>query len=189
MITHRFNGYKEWYKSSKGNAFFYGFINMLNDIIHRLDHNSKMIEIGSHMGESTMLFASTQLFSEVHALEPFDGDEEFNYLFDYEWDYIESEFRTNTRIHKDIITLHKGYSWELVDKFEDNSMDLIYIDGQHTKQDVTRDLKLYLPKLKKGGIIAGHDYHEVWPGVKDAVNKLVGGPEMVYEDTSWWAYN
>ena len=162
---------------------------MLNDIRHRLDHNSKMIEIGSHMGESTMLFASTQLFSEVHALEPFDGNEEFNYLFDYEWDYIESEFRINTRIHKDIITLHKDYSWKLVDKFEDNSMDLIYIDGEHTKEDVTRDLKLYLPKLKKGGIIAGHDYHEVWPGVKDAVNKLVGGPEMVYEDTSWWAYN
>lgn len=189
MITHRFNGNKEWYSTSKGNVLFYGLVNMLNDLRNRLNENSKMIEIGSHMGESTMLFASTQLFSEIHAIEPFNGKEEFNELFDYSWDYIEKEFQKNIRYHKDIINLHKGFSWELVDKFEDNSIDFIYIDGQHTYDDVARDLNLYLPKLKQGGIVAGHDYHEVWPGVKKAVDEIAGIPELTYEDTSWWSYH
>jgi len=186
MITHRFNGNKEWYSTSKGNIFFFGLIHMLNDLRNRLNENSKMIEIGSHMGESTMLFASTQLFSEIHAIEPFNGEEEFNKLFDYSWDYIQKEFQKNIRYHKDIINLHKGYSWELADKFEDNSIDFIYIDGQHTYDDVARDLNLYLPKLKRGGILGGHDYVGAWPGVVRAVTEEIGTPDHVFEDTSWF---
>ena len=45
-----------------------------------------------------------------------------------------------------------------------------------------------LPKLKKDGVIAGHDYHKNWPGVMEAVDTLVGKPDWIYRDTSWIKY-
>jgi predicted O-methyltransferase YrrM len=52
----------------------------------------------------------------------------------------------------------RGLGEELVDIFEDNSLDFIYIDGNHAYDYVVQDMKLWWPKLKKGGLFAGHDY-------------------------------
>ena len=40
-----------------------------------------MIEIGSYLSESTMMFASSNIFTEIHCIEPFSGYEEFNDMF------------------------------------------------------------------------------------------------------------
>lgn len=40
----------------------------------------------------------------------------------------------------------------------DNSLDFIYIDANHTYESVCNDLKLWYPKVKKGGFVMGHDY-------------------------------
>lgn len=51
-----------------------------------------------------------------------------------------------------------GYSHEVCPDFEDRYFDFIYIDGSHLYEDVKRDLNDWLPKLKDGGVIGGHDY-------------------------------
>lgn len=59
-------------------------------------------------------------------------------------------------------------------QFEDNSLDWVYLDADHTYPFVIEDIKFYLPKVKEGGIIAGHDYC-IWGryGVIQAVNESV----------------
>mmetsp|Transcript_27045 Transcript_27045/g.59007 ORF Transcript_27045/g.59007 Transcript_27045/m.59007 type:complete len:115 (-) Transcript_27045:1572-1916(-) len=52
----------------------------------------------------------------------------------------------------------KGYSNVLFRRFEDESLDFIYIDARHDFCSVLEDLELYWPKLSCGGIYAGHDY-------------------------------
>ena len=42
--------------------------------------------------------------------------------------------------------------------FEDNSLDFIYIDANHSYDFVKQDIKLWYPKVKKGGLVMGHDY-------------------------------
>lgn len=54
--------------------------------------------------------------------------------------------------------------------FPDNFFDLIYIDGDHSYQSVKQDILLWIGKVKKKGIIAGHDYN--WSGVEKAVNEI-----------------
>lgn len=39
-----------------------------------------------------------------------------------------------------------------------NNLDFVYIDGNHTYDFVKQDLENYWPKIKKGGVLAGHDY-------------------------------
>ena len=144
-----------------------------------------MLEVGAYMGESTMMFASTGMFNTINVIEPFKGEEEFNDMFMYDWDVVESEFNTNTRFF-DNINLYKDYSYNVVDKFEDKSIDFIYIDAEHTYDSLKRDLELYLPKLKPNGIIAGHDYNEwIWPEVVKAVHEKFGNEVSEFMDTSW----
>jgi hypothetical protein len=39
-----------------------------------------------------------------------------------------------------------------------NDLDMVYIDGNHAYEYVKKDIELYTPKVKHGGLIGGHDY-------------------------------
>jgi predicted O-methyltransferase YrrM len=56
--------------------------------------------------------------------------------------------------------------------FEDESIDFLFIDADHSFEAVKKDLKLWYPKVKTGGIIAGHDYMWVDGRVAMAVNQF-----------------
>ncbi len=49
-------------------------------------------------------------------------------------------------------------SSEAVDNFNDEELDFIYVDARHDYCGVRQDIEMYWPKLKEGGIMAGHDY-------------------------------
>ena len=53
-----------------------------------------------------------------------------------------------------------------------DSLDFVYIDGNHTYESVAEDISLYYPKVKKGGMLSGHDYD--YKSVKKAVDEFVG---------------
>lgn len=59
-------------------------------------------------------------------------------------------------------------------QFNDNSIDLIFIDANHEFVHVYEDIISWLPKLRDGGIICGHDLHELHPSVIKAVNMIFG---------------
>ena len=54
--------------------------------------------------------------------------------------------------------------------FPDNYFNLVYIDADHTYPSVTEDITAWLPKVKVGGAITGHDYGGGWQPVVDAVD-------------------
>ena len=98
---------------------------------------------------------------------------------------LKKEFENNIR-NFDMITHHKKFSYEISNLFKDNAYDFIYIDADHKYESVIKDVELYLPKLKKGGIIGGHDYCPYsWPDVIKAVDESIGEPDSVVWDTSW----
>lgn len=192
MITQRFNSNKDYRGDveTSRNYMFLGFIELLTVLSNKLDKTDyTMIEIGSYMGESTMMFASTGLFSTIYSIDPLDGYEEFNEMHNYSWELIRDEFTKNTKYFDNIVHL-QDFSYNVVNKFENDSIDFIYIDGSHSEENVRRDLELYLPKLKKNGIIAGHDYLEiVWPDLVKVVTDTVGNPDKIFKDTSWIKFN
>jgi hypothetical protein len=51
--------------------------------------------------------------------------------------------------------------------------DMLFIDGDHAYESVKRDIRLWTPLVKPGGLICGHDYdHADWPGVVRAVDEI-----------------
>lgn len=54
--------------------------------------------------------------------------------------------------------LWRQSSLEAATRFADGSLDFVYIDGNHARRFVEADLKAWAPKVRRGGIVAGHDY-------------------------------
>lgn len=55
-------------------------------------------------------------------------------------------------------TVIKGFSMDVVKQFKDNSLDFVYIDGNHEYQSTVNDIAEWQKKVRVGGIVAGHDY-------------------------------
>jgi predicted O-methyltransferase YrrM len=56
------------------------------------------------------------------------------------------------------VILHRKLSHDAASDFEDGYFDWIYIDTTHSYAQTKLELEVYAPKIKPGGIIAGHDY-------------------------------
>lgn len=69
----------------------------------------------------------------------------------------------------------RGDSVAMADEVEDESLTLVYVDGDHSYDGVFRDIRAWAPKLKKGGYMAFHDYLNYNYGVNQAVKDFCAG--------------
>lgn len=65
--------------------------------------------------------------------------------------------------------------------------DFVYIDGNHNYPFIKKDIELYYPLVKKGGVLGGHDYL-LWNGVHKAVDELLveKNLEIMGWCHDWW---
>jgi hypothetical protein len=96
-------------------------------------------------------------------------------------------FKKTTSQFKNKIKVLKMTSSEAAQHIPDSSLDFCFIDGNHDYKYVKQDIKLYLPKVRKGGLFGGHDYSDIFSDVKKAVhesldNVILGGNQ------TWWVW-
>lgn len=65
---------------------------------------------------------------------------------------------SNIKGYEDRAIMIRALSSQAVEIFKDESLDFVYIDGNHSYDFVKQDIQLWWPKLKRGGILCGHDY-------------------------------
>ena len=70
--------------------------------------------------------------------------------------------------------------------FPNHYFDLVFIDAMHDYENVKKDINLWLPKVKPGGVLSGHDYGvRKQPGVKIAVDELFTDIQTDTFSTVW----
>ena len=153
----------------------------LEEMCRNLPLRGVMYEVGSYAGESAEVFA--RFFAEVHCVDPWEGK-----LYHSEGDgEVEREFDRRTRGLR--IVKHKGRSVDVAKGVADASLDFVYIDADHSLDAVLADLSAWLPKVRAGGVIGGHDFLPPdfqWTDVARAVERFFHGAlPTVYPDTSW----
>lgn len=141
----------------------------------------KLVEIGVFLGDSTEVFCKH--FKKVDSIDPWVSDIgditsscDMNKIFDA---FV---LKMGSVLNLNVI---RDYSFNAVKQFQDGSIDMVYIDGSHEYKDVKRDLKDWISKVRKGGIVAGHDFRDKFKGVKNAVMESVGKPKAIFRDSSW----
>lgn len=83
----------------------------------------------------------------------------------------------------------RDWSCEVAMRFEDRSLDGVFIDAEHTYEGVLRDIRFWLPTVKPGGWIGGHDYGASrYPGVERAVREHFGDAIELDADHTWFHY-
>lgn len=158
----------------------------LRDMCDYIGDMSEMtvIEIGSYVGDSSKIFA--QRAKEVHCIDPWkngyddnDGASSGEPMF-----VVEAQFDRLCRVYGNINKM-KMKGTQAAQYFTVDSVDVVYVDGLHTEEGVLKDIEAWLPKIKKGGFICGHDYNSRhFPGVKKAVNSFFK-PDEIFRDSSW----
>lgn len=76
----------------------------------------------------------------------------------------------------------RKFSVDAAKNFEDESLDFVYIDGNHNFLHTTQDLDAWSRKVRKGGIISGHDFHRR----SQAIGRKLGNDIHVVEVVTAW---
>lgn len=154
-------------------------------MVAAMPRNGKMVEVGCLSGHSTCYLANEARLSEkrltIYAVDPGIGIEESNFKRDFTDSYGLLE---NIREcgDADIIVPILTESTKAAQMFANTSLDFVFLDGAHDYQAIRSDLQAWFPKIKGGGIIAGHDYnHPNFPGVRRAVDEFfeMGHPGLL----------
>ena len=77
----------------------------------------------------------------------------------------------------------KAISWDGAALYEDNSLDFVFIDAAHDYESVRKDVSAWFPKIKRGGIMAGHDYE--CPDVCEAVTEFFQDQSVAEIEGCW----
>ena len=171
-----------------------GWFNMEDQYLELLENtpeNGIFVELGAYKGKSTS-FICTEMINKgrnikFYAIDTFEGDSGSNDLKEVEAykqvnvSKMYEEFVENTKHLYKVLEPIKSKSDEAAKLFLDNSVATIFIDAGHSKDAVIKDIKAWLPKMKNGAIMAGHDY-TAWEGVGKAVRELLGTPDKVEND-------
>jgi len=105
-------------------------------------------------------------------------------------DLDKCEAEAKTRLTKFNVEFVKKTSMEAVKDFLDERLDFVFIDANHDYKWVKEDIKEWSKKVKKGGIVSGHDYSKYMFGVKKAVDEHIKdnkiSPLFLIGDKVWF---
>ena len=151
------------------------------------------VEIGSFKGRSASAMAVNIINSKkdikFYCVDTWQGSEEHQRGQSAEdIDAIEGRlydiFIQNTESVKDYIIPMRKTSLEASKDFTDKSLAFVFIDASHDYENVKQDIHSWYPKIKNGGILAGHDWFA--EQIKRAVYEFCGQYNFnVIEGTSW----
>lgn len=157
-------------------------------IVNKFPTNSHFVEVGTWKGMSAAYMA----------VEIINSGKNIKFDCVDTWDFVPSQteiplhmfdnlyevFLKNIEPVKHQINPVKALSWDGAAFYKDNSLDFIFIDAAHDYESVKKDINAWYPKVKKEGIIGGHDY--TWcDDVRRAVNEFFKN-KTIYESEGCW---
>lgn len=150
-------------------------------LLNHIPKNSVGAEIGVHLGNYSEKIISISNPKKLYLIDPWKTFDEDTYSkswygrntkqqeMDQRYDLVCSKFKKNKTVK-----VLRNTSKEAAKEISDESLDFVYIDGDHTFEGCCLDFDLFFPKIKKGGFIYGDDYlsNNWWgTGVIDALHK------------------
>lgn len=163
--------------------------------VQRAQPGAHFVEIGAWQGKSTAFMAQAIKDSKrqirFDAVDTWEGspDEKIHadkiYSLQLQGTTLYDRFLHNMRACGvlEYVNPVRQRSTEAAKLYPDKSIDFVFIDGQHTYAAVCADIDAWLPKVKPGGLLAGHDHK--FPPVTQAVLQRLGNAARRHGRNSW----
>ena len=157
---------------------WFTFERLYKDMVNKFPSGSQFVEVGTYEGKSLAYL----LVEMINAKKQFKitGVDSFTFTGENGKNILENIY-TNLDSVKNLFDTLICQSWDAASQFEDKSLDFVFLDADHVYESIIRDLKAWVPKIKPGGIIAGHDYCDFHPGVIQAVNETFGKENVCFD--------
>lgn len=133
--------------------------------------NPRVLEIGCDIGDTTQFLLDSNPTCNLIGVDPYTNYIDWNGNNLNEREVVYERFMERLKGYSNRFDLLREYSDDAVEKTLDNFFDVIFIDGLHEYNQLTKDCANYYPKLKEGGIFAGHDYNAI-AGVRQAADEF-----------------
>jgi len=161
------------------------------DLINRYNLRGIGAEIGVKEGKFSRILHKSCL-SKIYLVDPW-----LHYECGTDTVSQEEHDKRYEKVSKEFPHVFRMTSAEACQVFEDGSFDFIYLDAVHTYDYIKQDLEIWFPKVRRGGILSGHDYINAKKfggfDVKRAVDEFVKKHNLELNITtdeprwkSWW---
>ena len=169
-----------WMDDKFGEKWF-NYQDVYKRIIESAPKGGHIVEVGAWKGASTSYLAVEAQHKKlrIDVVDTWSGSQEHKDMSDIRENSLFGTFIDNLRPVINLINPIRTDSVSASKMYADESLDAVFIDADHRYQSVKADILAWMPKVKKGGILAGHDYALVHNGVIRAVDELVEAPEII----------
>lgn len=168
----------------------------LGEFLNSRDLIGTMVEVGSAWGEFAGIVLSKWKGKKLFMIDPWEDQDSKEYSEAYHHPDFNYWFRQcqDMCLKDNRAEMLKMLSSEAVKRFEDESLDCVYIDANHDYRHVMEDLINWYEKVKPGGVFGGHDYltredQYATIQVEKAVSDWASSRNLNFSITlctSWW---
>lgn len=159
-----------------------------------------VVELGTHWGSATAsLVDNCPSIEKIYTIDSYlpykDTVPPYIEVNDYDCDFLKQVAKRNfsylpEHLQEKINVIY-GDTMELSSNFDDDSIDFIWFDAHLTKEQLNKELELWYPKLKYGGLAGVHDCGNNGSGMNKVVynfleDKPINGNISYFNDTLSW---
>lgn len=171
---------------------WFSYPNLYSAVVKYFPSNSVFVEVGSWRGRSSVYMGVEIVNSgkelKMVCVDTWEGCVENKGHDLLVNDGLYKEFLQNISSvntnRPDTLLEMRMSSLDAAEFVENFSLDFVFIDASHDYENVIADIRAWYPKVKEGGVIAGHDYPD-WPGVKKAVEEYFNRGDIVSKYKCW----
>lgn len=158
----------------------------LGDLFRELEFKVG-VEVGTAEGKFAEVLCAKNPDLKLYCVDPWEMYEDFKEILYTPW--LEIYYQsTKIRLAPYNCEIIRKYSLDAVKDFEDNSLDFVYIDGNHALPSVINDIHQWIKKVRPGGIISGDDYmySKKEPNITHHVYQAVRAYTWAYKIRPWF---
>jgi len=148
--------------------------------------NLIVVEVGTELGFNAISMLQELSIQKLFLIDPYEDYVMANRLQKIGNIQLKEATKRLSKYRNKTVFIRK-YSDEAINDIPDN-VDFVYIDANHDYSYVKKDIELYYKKIKKGGVIGGHDFSTDTPGVCKAILEFVdkNNLKLMGADRDWW---
>jgi predicted O-methyltransferase YrrM len=176
----------------------------ISQIAQDLPDNATIVEVGSMFGRSSVVWALSAPTATVYCIDRYeDWDQCFNADVDenineglinipekFKNYNSKQEFLKNTKDINNIVRIEGNSPHDI--EYLGGEIDVFFLDAEHKNPSDWDNLCYFIPLIKAGGIVCGHDFSvSMFPDVEENVRKLekiIGRPVMTFGRTTLWFF-
>ena len=147
-----------------------------------LEHEPKIVvEVGVYGGALSVLLATIPSLEKQFIVDSWEGG--YSNFDQKHMDDVAAGVISWAKTQPKL-TVHRMRSLEGAKLFADESIDFFHTDGDHSLEGITGDIRAWLPKVKRGGVLSGDNYEIA--AVAKGVSKLLPGHKLLANGRLWW---